>query len=152
MSETPILASGCYTGHGINHEGQNFTGTMVIRAIASGHLLWFRAQGDDGEVFHEEFVLIAPSPAGGLSMTSLNTNYPSLQSFTGTQSETGYIFNHGNPGELNSFRETVTINHDPAGGLGYAFAWGMPGQPVEARSSAVMHATDTTPPGCPISF
>ncbi len=152
MSQFPGLPEGYFSGRGINHEGQNFTGSLALRRITGGYLLWFRAQGDRGEVFHEESVLIAQNPAGGLLMTSLNTNFPGLQTFNGAATEMGLVFSHGDTTTLEGFRETVTISVKDNQVLGYSFAWAMPGQPMEARSAVVMQPTATAPAGCPLSF
>jgi hypothetical protein len=152
MNQFPALPEGCFSGRGINHEGQNFTGALALRRIAGGYLLWFRAQGDGGEVFHEESVLIAQHQAGGFAMTSLNTNFPGLQSFTGMVTDSGLVFSHGDVATMEGFRETVTISIKDDHAVSYSFDWAMHGQPLEARSAVIMRPIINPPTGCPLSF
>jgi hypothetical protein len=154
MPETFLahLAAARYAGSGINHEAQKFTGHLVIRPAHGGALLWFRATGETGEIYHEEITLIAKTFAGTLSMTSLNSNIPAAQHFASeTITPNSCSFITGDFANPQTFRERVTLTFGPDS-VTYAFAWGLPGQAVEPRSSATMTATNETPPGCPIQL
>jgi hypothetical protein len=143
--------AGCYQGGGINHEAQTFIGALVVKALFGGVLLWFRAQSETGEVFHEEIVLIGRSFTGGLSMTSLNTNVPAAQIFVGDALDAAQSsFISGDFSNAQEFRERVSLAFGPTGEITYAFAWGLPGQDVEDRSTATMTPINDLPSGCPI--
>ncbi len=142
--------AGCHQGSGINHEAQNFTGTLVIRDSFGGALIWFRAQGETGKIFHEEIVLIGAAFSGGLTMTSLNTNIQAAQHFVSeTATPTSCSFVSGDLANRQTFRELVTISLEGSA-ITYAFAWGLPGQTLEDRSTVTMHPISTHPAGCPI--
>jgi len=152
MPETFLarLTAAAYAGTGVNHEAQKFTGHLVIRPAHGGALLWFRATGDTSEIFHEETTLIGKTFSGGLTMTSLNSNIPAAQHFASeTITPNSCSFITGDFANPQSFRERITLTFGPDG-VTYAFEWGMPGQAVEPRSSAMMTATSQIPPGCPI--
>jgi len=141
-----------YQGSGTNHEAQNFTGSLVIRPAHGGAALWFRATGDDGEIYHEELVLIGAAFNGGLTMTSLNSNIPAAQHFVSEMTSADEArFITPDFEKPRNFRERVTLLLNDSG-ITYSFAWGMPGQPIEDRSSATMIRTVGTPAGCPLSI
>jgi len=151
---TPLrAAAGIYQGPGINHENQNFIGTLVIRpTFHHGAVLWFRALGPSGEIFHEEISLIAPAITGGLALTSLNTNIPGLQTFRPeSSSATQAHFIDGDFASTEGFRERVTLTLNTDHSITSQFAWGLPGQPVEPRSEATMQPTaGPIPEICPL--
>jgi hypothetical protein len=152
MSENYLarLTAASYAGPGINHEAQKFTGHLVIRPAHGGALLWFRATGEAGEIYHEETTLIGKTFSDGLTMTSLNSNIPAAQHFASESiAPDSCSFITGDFANPQTFRERITLSF-AADGVTYAFAWGMPGQAVEPRSSATMTATNQTPPGCPV--
>ena len=72
--------SGVYEGRGLNHEGQPFTGKLIVSPLLDGRgvAVQFRATGDDGTLYHEENTTIAPKLSGGLGLFNLNTNMPGL--------------------------------------------------------------------------
>jgi len=146
--QTLCARAGFYRGTGINHEGQTFTGSLVIRPAFGGAALWFRAEGAGAELFHEEIVLIGGTFTGGLTMTSLNTNVPAAQHFVSETADAGGAsFVTPDFDKPNMFRERVTLGFTKDG-ITYAFAWGMPGQPVEDRSSALLRPAAGHPPEC----
>lgn len=138
--------SGTYEGHGTNHEGQPFAGTLTLKPTLAGRgiHLTFRATGLSGTVFHEEESLIAPSLKEKLTLWNLNTNMPglaphelkSLQPKPDAQAT--FIFGFSDISDMNSFREEVTLDLWNNGDISYSYSWGMPGGDFKDRSSARM--------------
>ena len=58
---------GTWRGSGINHDNERFDAVLVARRLfdSGGVLMWFRATGEDGTVYHEEVALLGPDGAGG---------------------------------------------------------------------------------------
>jgi len=138
--------TGEYSGEGVNHEKQPFRGRLALQPLlgGAGIQLSFRAIGEDGCNFHEEITTIAPDLEGEIGLYNLNTNMPGLVRHRLTQESTSpegierAIFAFGDRTDAQNFREEITIELHPNGGLGYRYAWGMPGGDFADRSGLVM--------------
>lgn len=139
--------SGLWVGGGINHSGERFTCELVLRPAFSGFLQWFRAEGDSGEVFHEEVLLLGFSTDGVLSAACLNSNVSGLQLFGSDDAEAvGLCMTHGDMADVNSFRERVTLEKtEGENAIQYKFAWAMPGEEISLRSSAQLRPSSRPP-------
>jgi hypothetical protein len=134
--------AGRYRGAGRNHEDEDFMGTIEIAPVAegSGLSVVFLARADD-TVFHSETSLIAADEAGVLTLWNLGSNLGFLAphrlvSWTEDESGPTAVFRVGSSDGA-GFVEEITLSAT-AGSIGYAFAWGFPGNPMAARSSVVM--------------
>ena len=145
--------SGTFTGRGINHEGEQFTGKMTIltAALGSAVTIEFFATGDDGTVFHAETTTIAPTePGGDPVLRSVGSNLGfALDHFLlgGASTSERWVFGAGDIDDESRFREQITLAVDPEGEgtLAYVHAWGLSGEGFAERSSVVLHAD--RPPG-----
>jgi hypothetical protein len=160
-SQDDVLATlagwpGIWTGEGVNHEKQTFKALLVARSLfkGTGTLLWFRAEGMDGTLYHEEVALLGGGIDQKMFMATANTNLPFLQTFSSSgrvSAEARLDLHHGDPSRLESFRETVTLHLQDNGRLLFAFAWAMPGETMQDRSSVMLTKTDKpAPAGCPL--
>ena len=137
---------GSYRGSGVNHEGQVFDAVAELREIVDGRSLCleFTATGSDGEVYHTEVSLIGPDLFGdGLCLAQACSNIPGLTVHHSTDAVvaadgrlTGVSFAFG--GDDSGFRQVLTLSRTLPGTLEYAFAWAMPGEPVQPRSRATL--------------
>ncbi len=137
---------GKYRGGGVNHDGQGFDAVAELREIVDGRALCleFTATGSDGEVYHTEVSLISPDLSGsGLCLAQACSNIPGLAvhrstgvvvAADGLLAEISFAFG----GDVSGFRQVLTLSRTHSGTLEYAFAWAMPGEPVEPRSKATM--------------
>ncbi len=160
MSKTVIgelsAWSGVWEGGGINHEKQHFNAMLVARPLfgRTGMVLWFRALGLDGERYHEEVALLGPGMTQTLQMLSVNTNLPFAQEFQSPHTVAvadGIAFHHGDHSNVASFRETISLTLVADDLLRFAFLWGMPGEPVAARSSVdLARSCSQVPDACPL--
>jgi hypothetical protein len=143
-----VATKGKFRGKGVNHEGENFTGELIIEPMVGGAavLLRYRAQLDDGSVAHEECTLLSSGPDGRLTlwpvMSELDVVLPHVQikdtAHARTASSVGGVFASGEQDEQDTFREEITIELSHTGELTYAHAWGLPGGKFEDRSSCCM--------------
>lgn len=149
MDYQPLLkaldfAFGTYSGNGVNHEGEPFAGTFKLEPILAGRGFQIRylATGRDGSLYHLEHSLITPDGNGELCLWNFNSNAPGMLPHRlealRTEPSIGARFLYGDPAELNSFRERVTLTIDPDGSISYAYAWGLPGGEFSERSSLTM--------------
>jgi hypothetical protein len=137
---------GKYRGGGDNHEGQSFDAVAELREVVDGRSLCleFTATGVDGEVYHTEVSLIgADLFGGGLCLAQACSNIPGLTvhhstdpvvAADGRLTEVSFSFG----GDDSGFRQVLTLSSPQPGTLVYAFAWAMPGEPVEPRSKATL--------------
>jgi hypothetical protein len=142
---------GTWAGEGINHAGERFRAVLAARGLfgKSNLLLWFRATGLDGTIYHEELALIGPAIEGGLTMTSANSNIPFLQRFDAPDTSTNLTsieLRHGDHGRRDQFRETLALGIDQNQRLSVAFSWGMPGEELAERSAVTLSRSQTPPP------
>ncbi|MGZ3692650.1 MAG: hypothetical protein ACXWQO_00150 [Bdellovibrionota bacterium] len=138
-------AIGTYRGSGINHEGQNFTGTLKLETAYPGKLLGLRSNaiGSSGEVFHDEVSWIGKDLMGALTLYVTSNNHPGVTAHVfdrlNENSEAKeIIFRFGDPQNRNSFREEITFSLFSDGSLAHHYAWGMPGGDFAPRSGSRM--------------
>jgi hypothetical protein len=132
-------------GAGINHEGQEFTGTLRATTVfnGAGASLHFKATGREGEVFHEEASLIGPDHEGKPSLFVLSTNHPfvmphQLKHQARDLDGERFVFSAGDMTNKAIFREEITLKIFQDGSVEYSYAWGMPGGEFAERSTAKM--------------
>jgi hypothetical protein len=138
-------STGSYSGRGVNHEGQDFTGGLRLEEVVPGKMLSLvsSARGDRGEVYHEEASFIGRDISGSLQLWVASNNHPAVvpHAFHRIEEKDGarnVIFRFGNPGLRESFREEVTIALHNDGSLTHRYAWGLPGSEFEPRSGSRM--------------
>lgn len=137
---------GLYIGHGINHEGQKFEGTLEIKKLLSGLGVQIQFTATSWEnpkvVYHDEVSVIAPNSMGGLSLFNLNSNTPFLAEHVYVPSavvgDKSFVFRHGDITDSNSFREEVKLEIPEANMMGYHYSWGLPGGEFTYRSGLEM--------------
>jgi hypothetical protein len=139
---------GSYRGGGRNHLDEDFSAELTLAAAGgdAGILLTFTAIADAGQttaqgtVLHTEHSLIAAAVGGGVVLAQLGSNGGSLlvHELRRAHTEDGagmLVFGYGQP-DVDSFAEELTLSIGAPGELGYAFAWGHPGDAFGPRSSA----------------
>lgn len=139
-------ATGRYQGEGINHEGQPFTGRLILQPILDGRgfSISFSANGVDGTLYHKEESTIAPAIHETLTLWNFNTNTPGLvaHDLRATQSKSGalhsFVFGFNQPADTQTFREEVAIDLWENGDLSYTYSWGLPGGEFKERSGVRM--------------
>ncbi len=95
--------SGRWTGSGLNHVSQPYTGRLIVNPINPGAtILTFTATGADGEIYHTETIT--------LTLGDLTDEF--------------------------TFRETITLHLTPDLTLHQTYAWAMPGEPIQPRSTS----------------
>lgn len=144
------LRASC-SGTGINHENQKFTGTFIASPVVGGKGLqvYFKAQGLNGEIFHEETSLLGPGFDGKPTLFVLSNNHPgvtphSLKTMDQTADTQKYIFGFGDVANKNSFREEIALTVWSTGAVEYKYSWGLPGGEFQERSGAKMETLTTT--------
>lgn len=140
LLQTLLAAAGDYHGEGVNHEGEAFTCIVSLTALfGKAALLAFSARTVQDINLHQEHGLIVPAAPGQVSMTSVNTNMPFAQDWSGAMDQPGLIrFSHGDINFNTGFREILTLDCSGGAAQRIAFAWAMPGQAMAARSSATL--------------
>ena len=131
-----------FTGAGVNHEGENFTATLVLQPLVAGSALMFHyvATRTDGVQVHSEATLLGSSADGSLClwpvMVELPFVLPHAQKALTTLEDGGIsvVFASGSREDRSVFREEITIQLKPSGSLVYAHSWGMPGGEFAERS------------------
>jgi hypothetical protein len=110
--------AGSYEGFGINHEGQRFRGVLnlVPQIEGKGVSIDFCATGDDGTVYHKEHSILGITPLETLSLWVMSNNHPGViehqhveDKFT-SGAEKSFSFRFGDTGNLNSFREVISLD------------------------------------------
>lgn len=143
------MVPGVWRGSGINHEKERFDAVLVARPLfdSGGLMIWFRASGEDGTIYHEEVALLGPDGAGGLAMMAANTNIPFVQRFEGPAAGAASLaVHHGDHSGDGGFRETIRLSIDAAGVLTLAFDWAMPGEAMAERSAVPLKPSSDPPP------
>ncbi|MGE4131047.1 MAG: VOC family protein [Bdellovibrionales bacterium] len=141
-----LAAVGHYQGEGINHEGQAFQGTFILKSKLGGQGLdlSFLAKGKDGDIFHQEESVIAPSLDEKLMLWNLNNNVPGLVSHELRPCElkqgakTSLRFGFGEVSDKSRFREEISIDLWNNGDVSYTYFWGLPGGEFKERSGVRM--------------
>ena len=143
-AQLAVLAqhAGSYRGIGRNHEDEEFVGTAQVAPVAegSGLSVVFVAR-QETTVFHSETSLIAPDEAGSLTLWNLGNNLGYLaphRLVSWEQGDSGCtaVFRVGTS-DSEGCVEEITLSA-AGGAIGYAFAWGFPGNPLAERSSVLM--------------
>jgi len=137
-----------YHGSGTNHEGERFNGVLELQPLVeqSAILLHYTATRIDGLHLHREATLLGLDAQGNPCLWPVMEELPSvlphsLVTGTSTGGDTRvFVFASGARDATNSFREEITIEIGPQGGLVYAHAWGMPGAAFAPRSRCELHA------------
>jgi ribosomal protein S8 len=99
---------GSYSGQGINHEHQPFTGELVLKKGINSISIHYKAIGKDGQLYHEEHTVIALDINKNLGLWSVNTNNPVMLHHTCVKNEvasgaTEIIFGFGKKEMKQSF-------------------------------------------------
>ena len=144
---SPLLRSyyGIYVGEGINHEGEKFKAEFTIFPLvgANSFSIEFRAEGMQGELFHEEKTVLASSTSDIPTLYVVSTNHPALfphelQRMTFSEEGSEFIFAFNKAEDSQVFREEVTLSLNHKGKIGYKYAWAPPGGIFQERSSVLM--------------
>lgn len=151
VQHAPLLtrltaASGRYSGQGVNHLGESFTGELEIRSRLDQQLIELRFRATDvDQSFHEESTWITEDLLnGGLGLWTVSTNTPGVlahrlyeDSRDGSYS-TKAVFRLGSPEDVSRFRQEITlcIRHD--GAIEYAYSWGVPHEAFASRSRCML--------------
>jgi hypothetical protein len=143
---TLLGRTGRYRGRGVNHEGEEFEGTMELRALPGGRAVglvsW--AVGLGGTVFHAEESVVSPGPDGTPVLRIVSTNQPDsahlvLHRETPRDGGTTLTFRMGDPAARDTFREEVHFDLWNDGDVTHRYSWGLPGGEFADRSGARMH-------------
>lgn len=132
-----LQTAGHFSGTGINHAGESFTGRMTLSPVI-GHCavsLVFTALGDKDEVFHDERTLIGLDSAGGMVMVSASNNTGAVMTYhLHLREEERLVFQFGDIAMADTFREQRELIVHASGDVTYRFSWGMPGGEFQERS------------------
>ena len=147
MTLLAVLVAGPkeYKGNGINHEGENFFGTLRVQTLLDGQgvLLHYEARLAGNEVVHSECTLLAPNMSGTLSLWPLMSELPGVLPHVAIrEEERSATFSTGSRDARDEFREEIEIGIEGDGSLSYAHAWGMPGGNFEDRSRCTLRPSD----------
>ncbi len=137
---------GHYRGKGINHEQQPFDGQLTLEAGIAGKSFALRssAQGESGEIFHEELSLVSFDFGQNLLLTVTSNNHPATVVHTLNRIEEhseykALVFRFGDVENRDSFREEIFFRLYLDGSVEHFYAWGMPGGDFAPRSGARMY-------------
>jgi hypothetical protein len=130
---------GKYSGEGLNHEGQPFIGEFSLSKSISSYCVHFKANGLNGDLYHEEQTTIALQPNQKPALWSVNTNNPmmlqhELRRELQESEMLKIVFGFGDLNIAQSFREEITLELHSNGDIGYRYSWGMPGGEFRERS------------------
>lgn len=136
-------------GSSTAHDGSEFNGELELSPLPHGlgFQLSYQAEDKRRQLLHVEHSLIAFNPEGQLCLWNLNSNLQGLHvhslSAQETLDEGGLLlhFDYGQPGSSEGFRERVSLGFYRDGGLSYTYAWGLPGEALDTRSSVRMYPT-----------
>lgn len=135
---------GTYTGDGINHEGQKFTGEFSLAPGAQGATLKFSATGANGEKYHVEESQLGLDGQGQPCLFVNSNNHPQttphvLTKFEDTPRNTKrLVFAFGDMGAKDTFREEIVLEVYPDKKIDYRYSWGLPQGDFAERSGALM--------------
>lgn len=139
-------STGSYSGRGVNHEGQNFTGNLSLEFAFPGKVLALSstATGDNGEIYHAEKSWVGFEISGALILYVSSNNHPAItpHPFNRIVEKPGQkdvIFRFGNPDDGHSFREEITLSFYSDESAAHHYAWGLPGGKFEPRSGSKMN-------------
>lgn len=138
---------GDYSGRGINHEKQNFTGVLSLKFDFENKSLSLvsSATGDQGQVFHSERSWLGFDITGSLVLYVVSNNHPAIAPHlfnrleTGKDGEKKIVFRFGDIQDKNSFREEININIFNDKSIEHFYSWGLPGGEFEPRSGSRMY-------------
>ena len=139
-----LQMTGEFSGVGINHADESFTGRMTLNPVTGNRAvsLIFTALGDTGEVFHDERTLIGFDPAGELVMVSVSNNTGAVMQYHLHHREKGQlVFQFGDAALEHTFRERREMIVHDNGDVTYRFSWGAPGEPFQEQSVVRMMQT-----------
>jgi len=146
-----LLANeGSWHGSGQDHDGDPFTGHLLVTPVASGRgaTLHYTATDSHGAVIHEEIILVGPHPMGRIGLWSLGSEIDSVleHRLRRTDGEGMWVFAFGVKGDLEAYRQEITLSFNRDGALEIKHAWGLPGQALHDGSSGrFVPAGDRTP-------
>jgi hypothetical protein len=138
-----ISVAGKYTGGGVNHAAELFTGTLALQALEGGSaaLLRYVATRTDGKHLHAETTLIACDAHGELCLWPAMEELPQVlvhrllarnDTPAGT---TRLVFSSGQRDDSTIFREEIVLEIQAGYGIaGYRHSWGLPGGEFDERS------------------
>lgn len=138
-----LSAARKYTGTGVNHAAESFTGDLELRALEGGSaaLLHYVATRMDGKHLHAETTLIACDAQDELCLWPAMEELPHLlvhrlRSRDDTPAgATRFVFSSGQRDDRTSFREEIILEIQTGHGIvGYRHSWGMPGGDFDERS------------------
>jgi uncharacterized cupin superfamily protein len=137
---------GTFSGSGVNHEGQNFTGVLTLKPGVAGKsiALEFTATGTDGTVYHAEQSNIGYNVQENLSLWVASSNHPAMMEHTLKEilsTESGsetFLFQCGDFKNNQTFREEIALKIWSNQELSYTYSWGLPGEEYKERSGARM--------------
>jgi hypothetical protein len=135
-----------FVGQGVNHEGEAFRGVLEVQPLVnnSALMLHYTATRTDGMHLHKEAMLLASDTEGKLCLWPVMEELPFVLphiEVSNTRDSDGtlvVVFSSGPRQDVEAFREEITIEIGPTGGLRYAHSWGMPGGEFAQRSSCDM--------------
>lgn len=133
-------------GPGVNHEGEAFRGVFEVQPLInnSAVMLHYTATRNDGVHLHKEATLLASNTDGKLCLWPVMEELPfvlphvEVSDTRGSDGTLVVVFSSGPRENAEAFREEITIEIRPTGGLRYAHGWGMPGGEFAQRSSCDM--------------
>lgn len=135
-----------FVGQGINHEGEAFRGVIEVQPLISDSalMLHYTATRNDGVHLHKEATLLASNAEGKLCLWPAMEELPFVQPHVAISTvrhsdlTLAVVFSSGPRETVAAFREEITFEIGPGGGLRYAHGWGMPGGEFSQRSSCDM--------------
>lgn len=135
-----------FVGQGVNHEGEAFRGVFEVQPLInnSAVMLHYTATRTDGVHLHKETTLLATNADGKLCLWPVMEELPfvlphaEVSSTLDSDRTLVVVFSSGPRQDVEAFREEITIEIGPTGGLRYAHSWGMPGGEFAQRSSCDM--------------
>ena len=132
-------ASGKYRGTGVNHDNEDFVGSLEVIKVLDGKgvEILFTARGNDGSYFHQEKTIISTDFDGNVKMWNLNSNSPGMALLELRSTDNGFVFGLGQKEDMNSFREEVKIEL-AKDSFAYHYSWGLPGGEYKYRSGLLM--------------
>lgn len=139
-----------FEGHGINHEGEAFTGRLDATPLVGGAavLLRYVATLGDGSVAHEESALLGRREDGLLCLWPVMSELPAVLPHVerpagGAADASTTVLGFGRRDDTSAFREEITLAFGRDGTLTFAHAWGLPGGEFADRSACTMRPRAT---------
>jgi hypothetical protein len=138
-----LSAAGSYTGSGVNHAAESFTGSLTLQALEGGSaaLLRYVATRTDGKHLHAETTLIACDAHSELCVWPAMEELPQvlvhrlLARNDTPAGATRFVFSSGQRDDSTTFREEIVLEIQAGHGIvGYRHSWGLPGGEFDERS------------------